>query len=1430
MRRPYKVAAIVLSALGLMMGGLVLNANQAYAYTVNNDLSAYGDVVLDSGTYTLMGGDAINVGNTGPYQALYGQTLHAALEQAYVSDGKGNWGIMLADMKGANANNGYLLVADSSKSSNAQTWVQRLGGNWSFVQNYLQTQNQQIQTYDQQNQTSYTYVPFATIVSESGAIFGTKQIGGPNGTYTDPSTRQTYNEYMYTYPIETSNPPVTTGLTVSDASTGSQTVTQGDPIQFGASSNVYLFSQLSGGANGHHYDAVELTNQSTGQTYWAVGSGSTDMTTMQAVSGGNGVFSDTLQFNTSGLQSGTYTASLWVADAVDRVSATPATTTFTVTPGSDGPSVMLTANAINLTAGQASTLAASANNGPNGDYIKIIDETGAQTLSGSNTYADSQAGESALTASAMDNQAQQVTYVAELVNASTGKVDATSNSVQVTWTSVAPSIKVTASPTTMGPGQSTQITYQATGLQSGDFVNVFGSGTGASNIWSAYNQISSVGTGTEAENPGQGQTISVTYDAWVYNSSGQGIAHDSITVTWTNNWTGTVSLIASPTLVQARHATTLTATTSQALPSGYVLMIVDETTGQIVGAGTSSPFASQYTSWGAETDKFVAYVSAGGSAAGPLSNVVTVQWSQVGVSASPTNLPMNSQSTISATAQNMPFGYYLVLYDQTTGQVIGSTTSSNLSATQTKTAAETDTYVAYLSSTATPANAIATSLSVAIDWYGVTLTASPISLPSGTATTLTANAVNVPSGYALYIMNKTTGKVVAVGTTGQTTLTATETKAAAETDTYVAEIGVPSNSGTIYLAEVHYTDDFPQETGQIYSIQDKPQNDLSSGTQWTSLGNPNAAMEPYTLGYDQNTQTLYSGEVSTQDQGTSSNSIIQITGGQAYYQVSGTTTWTPINLPGIATYMIYNQVSKKFFIAMHNGGTYGLYVADPTTPGQFTLVSTQGTQFQISVDPSTGDMYAAAGVPLTMNTAPAGGIYIYDPNGKFLNDVNTINGYFMNGNEQVTMFYDPQNKMILTAADAINSNGTYYSYDPATGVITAHDQTWSGPLLFEPGGGDGQNQATNGSTTVYIDAEGLTSEQNGSYTMQSIILPDVVSRGAPTPSGVVAYGNGFLVAGAVKNPMLMGIYMNNNLNNVGLFTWNPSNPNSPTEVPDPMFNQKMTGDMPAIIRVDTPSPPTNITATSSPVQVSWYKYSLTLSATPTTLGVGSPTTLKATSTTGGPSVDVIQIVDQTANQIVGTSAANATTFTAPWSPQNPETDTFVAYFKNPSTGAVDQASNTVEVTWQQVQLTLSGAGVYHTPDWLNNLNAYNAANPTNPRPVTEFWAGEEFLFQVKSSATNIASASVTVPALAYSSYAPVGAPNHVSVQLTFDASTGLLTGHTDPNWEPWFQYLNPGTYTATFWVKSGDSQVATVQVPFTVNGNWTDFWKDTQVY
>jgi hypothetical protein len=478
-----------------------------------------------------------------------------------------------------------------------------------------------------------------------------------------------------------------------------------------------------------------------------------------------------------------YTATLY--DASGQVVSRASTT---VTWTSQVPQIQLSAAPSTTSAGNPISLSYYVTNMGAGDYVKV-QGTGGQNMW--STTDDTNYMDSYSEVENPENGASTtVTYTAT-VYSPTGQA-LSQSTITVKWTSAVPTITMGANPTSMVPGQPSTISYSVQNLQAGDYVNVVPSGNGA-HMWSTSNQTQPVETYQEIESPAAGQTDTVNYTATVYNQYGQALGTANTSVKWTNAWAGSINLTASPQYLPTGQPTTLTATTTQTLPSGYNLFLEDTTTNQVVAETGATPYSTQYTSYKAETDQFVAYVNDGYENVGPNSNTVSVTWSDLSLSANPPQLPVNQSTTLTVKGENVPAGDYLIVENQTTGQIVGYSQSTPYSIQQSQSTAQNDTYIAYINSSPTPNGAYATSNPVTVDWYGVSLVANPTRLPINNTTTLTATAQNLPSGYVLDIVDQTTGQVIATGQPGQTQVQALQTKTQAETDNYIAQVVQPGN-------------------------------------------------------------------------------------------------------------------------------------------------------------------------------------------------------------------------------------------------------------------------------------------------------------------------------------------------------------------------------------------------------------------------------------------------------------------------------------------------------------------------------------------------------------------------------------------------------------------------------------------------------------
>ncbi|WP_258111256.1 hypothetical protein [Alicyclobacillus sp. SP_1] len=519
------------------------------------------------------------------------------------------------------------------------------------------------------------------------------------------------------------------------------------------------------------------------------------------------------------------------------------------------PKITLTASPTQLTSGQDTVLSYSVTNFKTGDYVRVVG-TGDGSDEWQETHDTSAYGADVEVEKPYNGHSTTVHYVATVYNAS-GMATSTSN-VTVTWTSTAPSITLSANPTTMVPGQPSTIAYTATSMGGGDYVDVVAKGNGA-DMWDVSDQENASESDREVESPGPGQTISVTYTATVYTKSGLFLTDATTSVKWVNAWDGQVTLTAKPVDLPTGSATTLTATTTQPIPSGYTLRILDETTQQLLRESGSAPLGATYTAYAPQTDTYDAYVVDSYEHVGPASQPVSVVWSNLSLSASPTQLPEDSTSTLTVQGTNVPAGDYLILYDETTGQYVSFSKTTNLQVPQTFDAPTVNTYIAYINSTPTLAEAYAVSNPVTVDWYGVSLVVDPSRLPIDKDSTLTAKAQDLPSGYVLEILDKTTGAVLATGQPGQTLVETEQTSSVPLTNDYVAEVVEPSNPEVPNLpvpSSGSQTEDV-HGNGQIWAATP---NSVAywTGSSWEDTGDPDLSTV-YALTYNRSTHQVWAG-------------------------------------------------------------------------------------------------------------------------------------------------------------------------------------------------------------------------------------------------------------------------------------------------------------------------------------------------------------------------------------------------------------------------------------------------------------------------------------------------------------------------------------------------------------------------------------------
>ncbi|WP_304459046.1 beta strand repeat-containing protein [Alicyclobacillus sendaiensis] len=1145
------------------------------------------------------------------------------------------------------------------------------------------------------NSPSITLSQTSTAAGMDATITATFSGGVNTGTLTitDASTgcQQTYTIYDSSYTPPASNDVTLTAnpttLGIGGATTLAATV---DTVQQGAFVDIYdetTHQFVSMGTYEYGYSMPP---------YWTATISGMSVQGNTATVEYSGTYTVQYTSNVAGPQ--TFVAYVWAPGVSPQgppsEESAPVTVTWTK------PTITLTASPTSVFTGQSSTISYTTVGWASGDYVTVSGQGGQHMWS--QTDDTNQTDSYSETESPMGGNSVTVTYTANLYN-SAGTLLSTAT-VTVKWAS--PTITMTANPSTNVPGESSQISYAVNvPLPAGYTVQITPSGNGT-DMWNATGLTGQTGTYTETENPASGQTITVNYTATVFDLNGNPVATGGTSVTWSNPWTGTITLTANPKYVPTGQSTTLTATTSQPIPTGWSLVIMDETTGQTVSTSSTSPESTQYTSLDAETDTFIAWLSDGYEQIGQESNTQTVVWTGLSLNANPILLPAGQATTLTVSGQNVPSGDFLVVVNESTGQMIGSSLSTPYTVQVTEEEPQTGNFVAYVSTNSGTSGELIQSNTVSVDWYGVMLTANPTYLPINHQSTLTATALNLPAGYELSIVDQTTGQTIAIGEPGQTTLSVTQLRSQIETDQYVAQIlnpGYSNSGGAIQVTP---------GSAWIGTFQPANAYFLDGAGQWENEGNPGSTGFLEANVYDPYTNSWYAGSW-----------------GQGVFQfVNG--SWLPVGGGSDADAMTFDTNNSTIYEL----ATSGIYAYNGTT---WTNIYT--------------------------NAGGAWGGITYDPDNNSLIAADDAHG--------VTMF---------------NLNTNSAEQIPINWAVTS---TYSD--IYDP-----QNRTLYVSDGAFVEALDMNNP-SGSWQQVGNELPSwIYALGYNPLNGVVYAGGAF------------GLYA------LEQGTWVPVL-SGPGGTIDAMYINGQVSE--------------TVLDTSTPVSITWYNYDLELSANPTTLPAGQVTTLTATSTTGGGPGDVIEIYDETTGQVVGTSTANASSYSATWTEGAPTTDTFIAWFVNPS-GGHDQASNTVQVTWNQAKLTLSDAEVYHTPAWQQNLENYNNyytnidPQPQLVRSESDFWAGEDLLFKVKPSITDIAQAYVYLPAISMNPMMPPGSPiNWTSpppIALTYNPSDGYLEGGIPTAWDEWLQYMQDGTYTVTFWVKSTDNQVATAQTSFTIRDTW----------
>ncbi|SFV08177.1 carboxypeptidase regulatory-like domain-containing protein [Alicyclobacillus macrosporangiidus] len=258
----------------------------------------------------------------------------------------------------------------------------------------------------------------------------------------------------------------------------------------------------------------------------------------------------------------------------------------------------------------------------------------------------------------------------------------------------------------------------------------------------------------------------------------------------------TVTLTASSQQAFTGQSVTLTATASKDV-NGYVLEILDQTTGQWVGArvtyGTTDTATVSEATPGSHT--YVAYIVDPNNTSTPVaeSAPVTVTWIQaytVSLSASASTVEVGGNVTLTATANQDVAQHTLVIVDETTGEQVGAPTTSGMSAQAvvSQTSAGTHTYVALIQD---QSGTLAESQPVSVTWAQANVTLQVDAPQSGLVAGKTAQVsgrVTLPDGTPV------PGTTVTISATGGTI-----TPAQVTTDTngnFTATYTAPNTQGT----------------------------------------------------------------------------------------------------------------------------------------------------------------------------------------------------------------------------------------------------------------------------------------------------------------------------------------------------------------------------------------------------------------------------------------------------------------------------------------------------------------------------------------------------------------------------------------------------------------------------------------------------------
>lgn len=324
---------------------------------------------------------------------------------------------------------------------------------------------------------------------------------------------------------------------------------------------------------------------------------------------------------------------------------------------------------------------------------------------------------------------------------------------------VAPTITLSANPTSLTVGQSTSLSATASSNMPGsDYIVIQNTSLG----WPNLNYATSGNTSNWADYTGQtsftvtdqGPTSPNTWDykAYILSGPGQIVAQSNpVAVTWSAAAANpTVTLSANPTSLNTGQSTTLSATASSNMPSNDYVKIEGTDGTNYSGPAGQDAVTTTDTSYSPTTVTYTAYIDNSAGQQVAQSSPVTVTWNApvvtttptITLSANPTYLPTGQTTTLTATATNVPAGDQVDISGS--DGLNQSTYSSSFTTTDVQYSAITVTYYAYVIGPGGTDAAEATPVSV--QWYNaapsitISLAGTPLNPMVGQSATLTATA------------------------------------------------------------------------------------------------------------------------------------------------------------------------------------------------------------------------------------------------------------------------------------------------------------------------------------------------------------------------------------------------------------------------------------------------------------------------------------------------------------------------------------------------------------------------------------------------------------------------------------------------------------------------------------------------------------------